>query len=180
MLLEGAWPPGEKLEALRIADEFSVSMTPVRDSLNLLAGARLVDLKPGEGYRVAQISEQGLRDMLDLNAAILDQCFPFKAPGKPPLKSRLVDRNYADRVCALFDMVAARAGNAILSETVRSLSERMHVVRNHESRIFPDALQELKDLERLAAAEDLGIRSRIRAYHEQRRDAASALIQLLY
>ena len=132
MLLEGAWPPGEKLEALRIADEFSVSMTPVRDSLNLLAGARLVDLKPGEGYRVAQISEQGLRDMLDL------------------------------------------------SETVRSLSERMHVVRNHESRIFPDALQELKDLERLAAAEDLGIRSRIRAYHEQRRDAASALIQLLY
>ena len=49
MLMEGVWPPGEKLEALRLADELGVSMTPVRDCLNRLVGERLVDMKPGEG-----------------------------------------------------------------------------------------------------------------------------------
>ena len=72
MLVEGVWPPGEKLEALRLADELGVSMTPVRDCLNRLVGERLVDMKPGEGYRVPRISEKALRDMLAVNAALLE------------------------------------------------------------------------------------------------------------
>ena len=37
-LFAGVWPSGQRLEAARLATELGVSMTPVRDSLNRLAG----------------------------------------------------------------------------------------------------------------------------------------------
>src|SRR5690606_41883406 len=72
MLMEGVWAPGEKLEALRLADELGVSMTPIRDCLNRLVGERLVNMNPGEGYRVPRLSEKAYRDMLCVNAALLE------------------------------------------------------------------------------------------------------------
>jgi len=57
-LKTGLWPMGMRLETAKLADELGVSVTPVRDSLNRLVGERLVELWPGEGYRVARISER--------------------------------------------------------------------------------------------------------------------------
>ncbi len=71
-LMEGLWPGGAKLEAMRLAEDFGVSMTPVRDSLNQLVGEGLVDLTPGEGFRVPSLTEQRLRDLLDVNAVLLE------------------------------------------------------------------------------------------------------------
>ena len=71
-LMEGIWPGGAKLEAMRLAEDFGVSMTPVRDSLNQLVGEGLVDLTPGEGFRVPPLTEQRLRDLLDVNAVLLE------------------------------------------------------------------------------------------------------------
>jgi DNA-binding GntR family transcriptional regulator len=48
-LMEGNWRRGERLKALRLADEIGVSMTPVRDCLNRLVGEGLVDMQPGDG-----------------------------------------------------------------------------------------------------------------------------------
>ncbi|MAB44245.1 MAG: transcriptional regulator, partial [Sphingomonadaceae bacterium] len=72
-LLEGRFRAGTKLEAMRLADDFGVSMTPVRDSLNQLVGEGLVDLTPGEGFRVPLLTEQALRDILQVNALLLEQ-----------------------------------------------------------------------------------------------------------
>ena len=63
-LLKGRFRAGTKLEAMRLADDFGVSMTPVRDSLNQLVGEGLVDLTPGEGFRVPLLTEQALRDIM--------------------------------------------------------------------------------------------------------------------
>ncbi|MBU2605197.1 MAG: GntR family transcriptional regulator [Alphaproteobacteria bacterium] len=179
MLMEGVWSPGERLEALRLADEFGVSMTPVRDSLNQLVGARLVDMKPGEGYRVTRITEQSLRDMLDLNLALLETALSAGAPASQPALAATAGSAYADRVAALFDAIALRAGNTVLTETLKSLGERMHVIRKLEPVVFPDAAHEIEVIERLVEAEDPALQSAIHNYHEQRRRNASALIGLL-
>src|SRR3546814_2577536 len=60
-LFAGVWPSGQRLEAARLATELGVSMTPVRDSLNRLAGERLVHSSPGEGFQVPLLSETELR-----------------------------------------------------------------------------------------------------------------------
>lgn len=179
MIMEGAWPPGERLEALRIADDFGVSMTPVRDSLNLLTGARLVDLKSGEGFRVAQITEQGLRDLLDLEGALLDFAMMSSSACKQTAATEAAGSNYADRLALLFDGIAVRAENGALSDTVRSLSDRLHTIRQAELCAIPDALPELEEMERLAAEGNPALRSSLFTYHKKRRCKASALIRLL-
>ncbi|MGD9812804.1 MAG: GntR family transcriptional regulator, partial [Sphingobium sp.] len=59
-LLAGVWPSGQRLEAARLAKELGVSITPVRDSLNRLAGERLVHASRGEGYQVPLLDETEL------------------------------------------------------------------------------------------------------------------------
>lgn len=179
-LMEGAWPPGEKLEALRLADEFGVSMTPVRDCLNRLVGEQLVEMKPGEGYRVPHMSEQALRDALNLNAVLLDHAVQNEGAREQTARSKPMWTDHADRVAALFETIAARAGNSVLNQTVRSLSERMHFIRNLDLQVFPDGAREIEEMEELMANGQRHLRSKIADYHERRRNGAPTLIRLLH
>lgn len=178
--MEGAWPPGERLEALRLADEFGVSMTPVRDCLNRLVGERMVDLKPGEGYRVPRIGEQYLREMLDVNLALLDYSFHVQPARRRHALKNAGCLDHGDRVAVLFATIASRSDNAMLDETLRSLSDRLHVFRNCELSVFDDAVEQVDELVRLARADDPDLVAKIHAYHERQKRSASRLIRTLY
>jgi DNA-binding FadR family transcriptional regulator len=174
--MEGAWPPGEKLEALRLAADLGVSMTPVRDCLNRLVGERLVDMHPGEGYRVPSLSEQTLRDMLDLNLLLLEAACEPDATGsfKIPDEAR---GGYADRTAALFDAIASRLGNQVLVSVITSLNERLHIFRTIEPEVLPQAEAELALLEQHVASEATALRTGLRAYHELRYGKVAMLLQ---
>ena len=178
-LMQGHWPQGAKLEALRLADAFGVSMTPIRDCLNLLVGERLVEMKPGEGYRVARISEQGLRDMLAVNATLLD--FALQCPS-PSLHFAYINQpgmDYADQVSALFTAISSSAGNNVLTDCVRQFNERMHVLRNLEPQVFPDASGEFERMVELWPTDPVQLRSKLIFYHERRRSSAPEIFRLL-
>lgn len=179
MLMQGVWPPGEKLEALRLADELGISMTPVRDCLNRLVGERLVDMTHGEGYRVPRMSEKALRDMLAFNAALLELALGARSEEWSDVEFNSDNSPYADRVSSFFDFIASLSGNIIIIETVRSLNERMHAVRMKEPLVFPDALQEIEELEQLLTKQDTGLCSKLQMYHQRRRAKVPALIDLL-
>ena len=179
MLMEGVWPPGEKLEALRLADELGVSMTPVRDCLNRLVGERLVDMKPGEGYRVPRLSEKALRDMLAVNGALLELTLVDRSEEWSDVEFKSENSSYADRVNAFFDLIASLSGNITIIETVRSLNERMHAVRMKDPLVFPDAMQEIKELEQLLTKQEASLPRKLHLYHQRRRAKVSALIDLI-
>lgn len=179
MLMEGVWPPGEKLEALRLADELGVSMTPVRDCLNRLVGERLVDMKPGEGYRVPRLSEKTLRDMLAINIALLELTLVARPEEWNDIEFKSENSSYADRVSSFFDLIASFSGNIIIIETVRSLNERMHAMRMKDPLVFPDALQEIGELEQLSTKQEAGLRNKLHIYHQRRSEKVSALIDLI-
>ncbi len=179
MLMESAWPPGERLEALRLADDLGVSMTPVRDCLNRLVGERLVDMKSGEGYRVPRISEQVMRDMLDFNAALLDLALTRSSVAGSPFRLEAENNHYADRVTALFDAIAGRSGNIILCEMVRSLSERFHGTRIAETKVLEDASLEVDAMEKQYRTSHPDLRSSVRDYHARRRSQVSAIVRCL-
>ena len=168
-LMEGTWPPGEKLEALQLADEFGVSMTPVRDCLNRLVGERLVDMKPGEGYRVPRISEKILRDILELNALLLNFAINGRDANTHSCESENANLSYADRVTSLFDFVGSRSDNIVVGEIIRSVSERMHAVRRRDPQFFSDTLSEIQELEQLAGAGSTKLLSKLNDYHSRRR-----------
>lgn len=74
-IISGKIPPGEWLRQEDIAHQMGVSMTPVREALDLLVAAGLTERVPYRGVRVMQLSSQeiiesyGLRLLLETHAA---------------------------------------------------------------------------------------------------------------
>lgn len=135
---------GMKLEAVRLADDLGVSITPVRDSLNRLFGEHLVDFIPGEGFRVPVIAERYLRDLFNLQCILLMAAIEAKAVNIP-----VATRNgtaLADYAAYLFLSLASRSGNEILIATVASINDRLHLPRSFDKAIFDDADHELAEL----------------------------------
>lgn len=177
-LMQGNWQPGERLEALRLADEYGVSMTPVRDCLNRLVGEGLVDMQTGDGYRVPRISEKMLRDMLGLNAMLLDFALlhPVNISEIPRVECSVQD--YAGRVAALFNITAKRSANIALTEIVLSLGDRMHAIRRWEPHLFSDCFQELEEMERHLTGNLRDLSDRLRKYHDRRLGRVAEVVQL--
>jgi DNA-binding GntR family transcriptional regulator len=65
-ILSGELAPGIRLKADALAERWSVSPTPVRESLQRLAAGGLVDLEPGRGARVAQLSPKELVEIYSI------------------------------------------------------------------------------------------------------------------
>lgn len=178
-LIEGVWPQGTKLEALKLASELGVSMTPVRDSLNRLAGENLVELQPGEGYRVPRLTERALRDLLEVNAILLAAAIRTSEAAAPATEVQNADTELADRIAATFAWIAGHSRNMILAELVHALSERLHTVRKVESLVLADAASELEIIGTLFRARDPALAGALRRYHQRRGAHASDLLASL-
>ena len=60
MIVEGALPPGTKINEAALAGQFEVSRTPLRETLKILATEGLVDLIPNRGAWVTKMSTDEL------------------------------------------------------------------------------------------------------------------------
>ena len=58
--------PGSWIDELKIAEEFGISRTPLREALKVLAAEGLVTMKVRRGAYVTEVSEQDLRDVYHL------------------------------------------------------------------------------------------------------------------
>lgn len=65
-ILTGELPPGSKLDITRLAGEFDMSPTPIREALRLLQSDRLVSYVPHRGSVVAGVSELELAQIFEL------------------------------------------------------------------------------------------------------------------
>lgn len=177
-LMQGAWPIGLRLDAARLADEFGVSVTPVRDCLNRLVGERLVDFQPQHGYRVAQLTERSLRDMLDFNMAILSIALNARSLDVWAEALPAAD-DHSSRTAMLFAAIVSLGDNSILEEAVTSLNERLHAARLVETAVLPDAAREIAALAVQFEQGSDRLRAALIAYHDRRRDTVAKLIKLL-
>jgi GntR family transcriptional regulator, carbon starvation induced regulator len=65
-ILSGDLAPGARLKADALAERWSVSPTPVRESFQRLAAGGLVDIDPGRGARVAQLSPKEMVEIYSI------------------------------------------------------------------------------------------------------------------
>jgi len=74
-IVEGAYKPGQRLKALRVAQELKISRTPVKEALGRLEQEGLVRREPGSGYIVRGLSISDIlnlykvREVLEIEAA---------------------------------------------------------------------------------------------------------------
>lgn len=65
-ILTNKFKPGEELQIEKLAEEFGVSSTPVREALVRLEGAGLVVLMPNRGAQVAPISLEDVKNVWEV------------------------------------------------------------------------------------------------------------------
>jgi DNA-binding GntR family transcriptional regulator len=69
-ILDGTYPPGERLLELQLAGEFQSSQAPVREAIRELEALRYVVTLPHRGTRVRTVAPTEMRDAYRVRAAI--------------------------------------------------------------------------------------------------------------
>ena len=69
-ILKGELEPGERLMEIQLADRLGVSRTPIREAIRKLELEGLVLMIPRKGAEVARISENNLRDVLEVRRTL--------------------------------------------------------------------------------------------------------------
>lgn len=64
-IIMGHCKSGSRLLVKEIAEDYNISITPIRDALQMLSQEGLVTIKPRSGYYVTALTLKELRDLLD-------------------------------------------------------------------------------------------------------------------
>jgi len=173
MLRDGAFRPGTRLEANRLADELGVSMTPVRDVLQRLTGERLVTASR-DGFHVPRFTEAALRDLYEWNAALVTIAARTRRATEESVAPPLWDVPAgADRVAALFARIAGGAPNHEIGDAIANASDRLHPFRIVEQQILDRVEGELEEMVVRGPAQAHAIRR----YHLRRMRAVPELLR---
>jgi DNA-binding GntR family transcriptional regulator len=69
-IVAGALPPGSRLVESALAEEFAVSMAPVREAIRRLEHEGFVSISPRRGAAVAQMSAEDVLDCYEIREAL--------------------------------------------------------------------------------------------------------------
>ena len=99
-IVTGEFAPGARLDEVKLAQQFGVSRTPVREVLNQLSTAGLVELRPKRGAFVASLGLETLVEMFETMAELEAVC------------GRLAARRMTDEECQRLEQVHESCGRA--------------------------------------------------------------------
>lgn len=180
-LLSGAILPGERLDPNRFADEFHSSKTPVRDALHRLSGERLVDTRPGQGFRLPMVTEPGLRDLYIWNASLLRLLVGLWPRDAAERARTDLPVDLTRTPSALFTIFAVRTGKEEFIRQLDAANDRLATARVAESLVL-DGLE--AEARAFAVALDRAPRGKIlqaiARYHRRRVRAVSELVRAMY
>ena len=89
-IISGKLKPSERIDLNELAQKWSVSPTPLRDAVNSLEAAGLVDIHPRRGVFVAVLDREGLRETYQLRAAFEGMAARLVATTAPLVELRMV------------------------------------------------------------------------------------------
>jgi DNA-binding GntR family transcriptional regulator len=109
----GAYPPGSRLRQEVLAEEFSVSRTPIREALRQLEAKGLIQLVPNQGAIVLAPSARDIREAYQVRAELEGLAISLAVEwitDEQIERMRVAQRKFADTVEKL--TAAARTSNA--------------------------------------------------------------------
>lgn len=180
-IIKGVWAQNVRLEPALIGEDYGVSASPVRDSLNLLVGEGLIAFRPGEGYRTRVVTERDVGELLTLNLMLLRWAVD-RSLTTDSQQDQLwsdIDDDYAGSVGIVFRDIGLSSGNRALASFVERMNDRLHHLRTKEHLVFPDLDQELQELRAARLGGPGLVRASLRAYHQRRIAAVGRLVATL-
>lgn len=116
-IVEGRYPPGHRLVEQRIAEELSLSRTPVREALHVLEAEGLVVAERNKGSTVRSLTADDVHDIYELRARLESLAAELAAVRSGPGHHERLDRALAE-----FDRTTASGGRRSVGRT-RLISE---------------------------------------------------------
>lgn len=171
LIFNGTIPDGDRLDEMRLADQFGVSRTPVREAFQRLALSGLVELIPRRGAFVRQpgpveliemfevmaeleavcgrlaamrISDQALGDLRAANA----KCQMAVDAGNP-------DSYYAENE-SFHRIIYHQSGNSFLEQEATKLHKRLKPFRRQQLKFRGRMVQSMSEHEAVVKALDEG------------------------
>ncbi|MFM8624981.1 MAG: GntR family transcriptional regulator [Betaproteobacteria bacterium] len=137
-------PPGSWIDELKLADEYGISRTPLREALKVLAAEGLVTMRLRRGAYVTEVSERDLADVYHLLSLLESDAAQVAAERASPrqmeqllqlhqdLRSAVHDREAFFRLNEAFHHELLRvAGNKWRDQMVADLRKVMKLNRHH-------------------------------------------------
>lgn len=195
----GEFAPGMRLDETALAARFGVSRTPIREALQQLAAAGLIEIRPRRGATVAVASPERLYEMFEVMAELEAMCARLAArrltaEGLATLKSAQAlcgenrddpDAYYAANE-AFHQAIYQLSGNGFLASEALSLQKRLRPYRRLQLRVrnrLPTSFSEheaiighLEAADGEAAA--IALRDHVRVQGERFSDLVASLAQL--
>jgi len=173
-IVNNSYKPGEELQIDRLAEEFGVSTTPIREALIRLESSGLVHLIPNKGARVTEFREEDIRDTweirkllepyaagltaaLDVSLEIQELNASFDTLERGPQDGAL----YIQSDVRLHELLYAHLSNALLKETLHNILQRSMRMRyfaedvsKMHDQVVREVISEHKQILQALAAQD--------------------------
>jgi DNA-binding GntR family transcriptional regulator len=182
--------PGSWIDELKIAEEFGISRTPLREALKVLAAEGLVTMKVRRGAYVTEVSEKDLRDVYHLLSLLESDAAAVVASTMTPeqlteletlhqdLEKQVHDRDAFFATNEQFHMrLLELADNRWRSQMVQDLRKVMKLNRHHslfKTGRLQESLSEHQALmEALKRRDAEAVRARMQAHFRNGLNAAA-------
>jgi DNA-binding GntR family transcriptional regulator len=196
MLVEGHIAPGAKLNERTLCEDLSVSRTPLREAIKLLAAEGLVDLHPNRGAVAVKLTQADVLNTFDLLATLEGMSGELAAQRIAESQlSELQALHYEMMACfARQDLsgyyrinsrihtgISEAANNPVLARTYRSVNARVQSLRfrtNQDNVKWRRAIKEHElMLEALTARDAPGLRALLIQHLKNKRDTVLELMR---
>jgi len=160
-------PPGSWIDEQKLAEQYGISRTPLREALKVLASEGLVELKPRRGCYVTEISRQDLDDIFPLMALLEGRCAfeatqrvkPAELASLKELHEQLESAAREGRIDAFFEAnqafhkrVQELSGNRWLLSVIQDLRKVLKLSRLHSLSLEGRLQQSLDEHRAIVAA----------------------------
>jgi len=163
--------PGTWIDEQKLAEQYGISRTPLREALKVLASEGLVELKPRRGCYVTEISRQDLDDIFPLMAMLEGRCAadavkaakPADIKGLKEIHARLEAAAREGRIDAFFEAnqefhrrIQELANNRWLLSVIQDLRKVLKLSRLHSLSLEGRLQQSLEEHRAIMAAFEAG------------------------
>jgi DNA-binding GntR family transcriptional regulator len=163
--------PGTWIDEQKLAEQYGISRTPLREALKVLASEGLVDLKPRRGCYVTEISRQDLDDIFPLMALLEGRCAADAVARAKPIEIRELKKIHEalenaardSRIDAFFEAnqafhkrIQELANNRWLLSVIQDLRKVLKLSRLHSLSLEGRLEQSLDEHRAIMAAFEAG------------------------
>jgi len=183
-IIQWEYPPGYRFTEEEICKEFSVSRSPVRETLRMLEEHGLVDKVPYRGCTVKQPDVQAINELYDvrviLESAVVEQLASSDRPGdlleslartwgglgRVSAYAEVEDVDLANEDRVFHEALARATSNRTLFDMLQSINERLHFTRMFDittvERLWDTCRQHQRILDAIAAGDASAAREAMR------------------